>query len=146
MFHKEHPRLFPWHFPYDWMEEPCKRGDSVARYVLHNRTVVTRARIRPSVLRYRSDYVRVHGGLAKSSAISPCRGNNTMTRYSMTSAYIKFVRDLKLWAENLGNVKRILHPLRIGIFYWVQHHLNGKKYGILLGIVINFQKFKHRQN
>ena len=39
-----------------------------------------------------------------------------------------------------------MHPLRIGIFYWVQHHLNGKTYGILLGIDKIFQKFKHRQN
>ena len=53
---------------------------------------------------------------------------------------------LKLSAENLGNVERILHPLRIGIFYWVQHHLNGKIYGILLSIGKITKKFKHRQN
>ena len=59
---------------------------------------------------------------------------------------IRIVIQLNSNKAILGNVKGILHPLRIGIFCIAQHHLNGKRYGILLGIDKIFQKFKHRQN
>ena len=49
---------------------------------------------------------------------------------------------IKLWAKNLGNVKRMFDPLRIGIFQCVWCHLNAKTHGILLGKDVSFQKIQ----
>ena len=54
--------------------------------------------------------------------------------------------NVKLSAENLGNVKYIFDTLIIGISLWSGCHFNAKIYGILLGKAKTFQKFKQRQN